>query len=208
VKPATDLNPVGSATWAWQAYDPAVKADLWSTAMVIGSAVYFVDPIGLDQRAMEQLVADRIVGGVFVTNENHLRSAPGLAKQFSAQILAHHELANQETLAGLPVTALSDGHAIAGGALRIIDIPGAPAGEIAIFHDSDRGEMIVGDAVINLPPHGFTFLPNKYCSNPRAMRRSLRDLLGFSFERMLFAHGAPIMQGARDKLEQLIATAE
>jgi hypothetical protein len=33
-------------------------------------------------------------------------------------------------------------------------------------------------------------------------------LLEFSFERILFAHGAPIMQGARGKLEQLIATAE
>jgi glyoxylase-like metal-dependent hydrolase (beta-lactamase superfamily II) len=208
VKPATDLTPVGSATFVWQDYDPAVKADLWSTAMVVGSVVYFVDPIGLEQRATQRLVADRTVAGIFVTNENHVRSAPVLAKQFSAQVLAHHELANHETFADVPVTALSGGRAIAGGALRIIGVPGAPAGEIAIFHDSDGGEMIVGDALINFPPHGFTFLPNKYCSNPRVMRRSLTDLLEFSFERILFAHGAPIMQGARGKLEQLIATAE
>jgi hypothetical protein len=208
VKPAIDLTRVGSATFVWQEYDPAVKADLWSTAMVLGPAVYFVDPIGLEQGAMQGLLADRIVAGVFVTNENHLRSAPVLAKQLSTQILAHHELANHETFADLPVTALSGGDPIAGGALRIIEIAGAPAGEIAIFRDSDSGEIIVGDALINFPPHGFTFLPNKYCSNPRAMRRALRDLLEFSFERMLFAHGAPIMHGARDKLEQLIATAE
>jgi hypothetical protein len=208
VKPAADVTQIGSASFLWQEYDPTVKADLWSTALIVGSAIYLVDPIELEQRAVEDVVADRTVGGIIVTNENHLRATRLFAEQFSVPILAHHELANHEVFQNLPVTALSGGQSVADGAMRMIEVSGAPAGEIAIFHDSDSGEMIVGDALINFPPHGFTFLPNKYCTNARTMRRSLKHLLEFSFERMLFAHGAPIMTGARGKLEQLLSAAE
>ena len=64
--------------------------------------------------------------------------------------------------------------------------------------------MIMGDALINFEPYGFTFLPAKYCSNAKMMRRSLPKLLDYSFDRMLFAHGTPIVCGARQRLEELL----
>jgi len=85
-----------------------------------------------------------------------------------------------------------------------IEIPGGPAGETAIYQASDGGSVIIGDALINFEPYGFAFLPKKYCANEKQMRRSLRRLLDYDFERMLFAHGTPIMQSARKKLEQLL----
>jgi hypothetical protein len=36
------------------------------------------------------------------------------------------------------------------------------------------------------------------------MRHSLSKLLDHSFERMFFAHGTPILMGARRRLEQLL----
>ena len=83
-------------------------------------------------------------------------------------------------------------------------IEGAPAGEIAVFDDADGGTMIMGDALINFEPYGFALLPAKYCSNAKLMRRSLPKLLDYSFERMLFAHGTPILSGARRRLERLL----
>jgi glyoxylase-like metal-dependent hydrolase (beta-lactamase superfamily II) len=66
--------------------------------------------------------------------------------------------------------------------------------------------MVLGDALINFEPRGFGLLPAKYCLNPRMMRRSLAKLLDYTFERMLFAHGTPILSGARDRLKELLAT--
>ncbi|PYJ69352.1 MAG: hypothetical protein DME76_09285, partial [Verrucomicrobia bacterium] len=55
----------------------------------------------------------------------------------------------------------------------------------------------------NFEPYGFTFLPAKYCSNQKEMRRSLRKLLDYKAERLLFAHGTPIVSGAGEKLQGL-----
>ena len=63
--------------------------------------------------------------------------------------------------------------------------------------------VIIGDALINFETYGFTFLPGKYCSNEKEMRRSLRKLLDYKAERMLFAHGTPILSRASERLKSL-----
>ena len=74
-----------------------------------------------------------------------------------------------------------------------------------VFHfPGDGGTIVVGDAVINLDPYGFSLLPAKYCADQKLMRRSLRQLLDFSFARFLFAHGMPVLAGARARLEMLL----
>jgi len=68
----------------------------------------------------------------------------------------------------------------------------------------DGGTLIVGDALINFESYGFTFLPAKYCSNQKQMRRSLRKLLDYRAQRMLFAHGTPILSDASERLRGLL----
>jgi hypothetical protein len=87
-----------------------------------------------------------------------------------------------------------------------IPVEGAAAGEIAIYCEAGKGTMVMGDALINFDPYGFTFLPPKYCSNFKLMRLSLSKLLDYSFERMLFSHGEPILSNARERLETLLKT--
>ena len=90
--------------------------------------------------------------------------------------------------------------------LTAVAIDGGPAGEMALHCEDNGGTMVLGDALINFEPHGFGLLPAKYCLDPNLMRRSLRKLLDYAFERMLFAHGTPILSGARTRVEQLLAT--
>jgi hypothetical protein len=89
-------------------------------------------------------------------------------------------------------------------ALTAVEVEGAAAGEIAIHSAVGDGTMVVGDALINFEPYGFALLPAKYCSNFKVMRESLSRLLDYSFDRMLFAHGLPILSRARERLEQLL----
>ena len=147
----------------------------------------------------------RTIAGIFVTNVNHCRAAADFAEKFAAPIFAHS--------ATCAACKLSSGREVNDGQTFIpnacaIEIQGAAAGEMAIYHEQDGGALIVGDALINFEPYGFTFLPPKYCSDAKEMRRSLRRLLDYNFERMLFAHGTPLMHSARRKLEELLRSNE
>jgi len=86
----------------------------------------------------------------------------------------------------------------------VIEVEGAVTGEIALYHSSNGGTLIVGDALINFEPYGFTLLPRKYCLSEKQMRSSLHQLLTRPAERMLFAHGTPILSGANARLQQLL----
>ena len=90
------------------------------------------------------------------------------------------------------------------GELEVIEVEGAVAGEIALYHAPNGGTLIVGDALINFEPYGFTLLPRKYCLSEKQMRSSLHQLLARPAERMLFAHGTPILSGANARLRQLL----
>jgi len=182
---AAEIETIGPSLCLWRVYDPALKAELYSTAVTIGERTYLVDPVPLTPSALAQLCSQSAIAGVIVTNENHQRAAPEFAER-------------------LKVPIYSDGAQTFPSGLTAVQIEGAVRGEIAVHSDAGAGVVVMGDALINFEPYGFTFLPAKYCSNVKVMRRSLLKLLAYSFDRMLFAHGTPILVGARRRLEQLL----
>jgi hypothetical protein len=197
---ALEIEPVGLGIALWRAYDPSVKADLYSSAVTTPSGSYLVDPIPLQPEAEARLASETKIAGIILTNENHERAAALFAQKFRAPIYADAALARATQLAGvrsIQEVSLAE-------EMKPIRIDGGPAGEIAVLFAVGSGTMVVGDALINFEPYGFDLLPAKYCSNFKLMRRSLSKLLDHSFERMLFAHGTPITSHARDRLEVLL----
>ncbi|MDQ6940043.1 MAG: hypothetical protein M3119_07800 [Verrucomicrobiota bacterium] len=190
-----EVQRLDAALSIWSRYDAAVKADLFSTAIAVGSKTFLIDPIALGD---EELPIGPPVTGIVITNANHLRASVDFSAKFSAPIYAMRH-------ANAPgAHELRDGDVLAN-EVQIIATEGAAPGEIALFLPRDQGLLIVGDALINFGSNGFTFLPAKYCSDSKRMRKSLSKLLALNFERMLFAHGTPIMSKARDRLATLIA---
>jgi glyoxylase-like metal-dependent hydrolase (beta-lactamase superfamily II) len=198
---ARDLTQLLPGLFVWQQYDSKIKAELFSSAMVTSAGLYIVDPIPLAEECVVELVNVAPVSGIVVTNSNHLRAADDYATRFRAPVFAHAESFSHEELPCL--NEIDDGERIAN-QLEVITIDGAPPGEIALYHSPDGGTVIVGDALINFQPYGFTFLPRKYCRNQKEMRRSLRKLLGLEVERLLFAHGTPLLSDASSRLGQLL----
>ena len=198
---ASDLAAVAPGFRIWQACDPAVKADIFSTACVTEHGIYLVDPIPLQDGALAELLGEDSIVGIIVTNANHLRAAPHFAQRFSVPILALPK--------SIPHKTRSDFREVMDGSnicheLRVMGIDGAVPGEIVLYYRPDSRALIVGDALINFEPYGFNFLPGKYCLDEEAMRRSLRKLLDHPAERMLFAHDTPITSPASERLKRLL----
>lgn len=194
-----DFAQLRPGLWLWHTYDPTVKTELFSSAIATPSGIFLVDPIPLPDRHLATLTEAGPVTGIIVTNANHQRAAFDYSDRFSVPVLGH-----PETLAAIKPTRVGD---LAEAGLDRIDIPGAVTGEIALYQPSNGGTLIVGDALINLEGYGFTFLPAKYCLDQKQMRQSLRKLLPLPVERLLFAHGTPVITQARERLIALIKPA-
>lgn len=182
-----ELDQVAPGLFIWQRYDSAVKADLFSTAMVTPAGVYLVDPIPIKSAALRPVLEGGEVVGVILTNANHARASAEFAERFHVAIAGKGRPGERPSLE-----------------ITFIEIEGAAEGEIALHLARDGGTLIMGDALINMDSSGFAFLPAKYCSNHKLMRKSLRQLLDCRFERILFAHGLPILSQAHARLTELL----
>lgn len=191
-----EFSRLSAAFAIWHGYDDKIKAELFSTALVTGSELTIIDPIVLPDTYRPELESLGSIARIVITNANHARDAANFAHTPSVPIFAPAELTLPNSY------ALHDALEI--GPLRVIRIEGAAAGEVALYHPDDGGTLIMGDALINFDPHGFTFLPRKYCINQKQMIRSLRKLLECDVARMFFAHGNPLMSRAHERLEALL----
>jgi Metallo-beta-lactamase superfamily len=198
---AQEVQEVSPGILVWQAYDSKVKADLFSTALETPAGSWLVDPVPLEADGVLTLSARAKAAGVVVTNANHTRAAVEFAAAFSTDIYVSDHI--RESADFPQATGVRDGEMFSAG-LTAVGIDGGPAGEMALHYEGNGGTMIVGDALINFEPHGFGLLPAKYCLDARLMRRSLSKLLDYDFERMLFAHGTPILSTARTRLAELL----
>jgi glyoxylase-like metal-dependent hydrolase (beta-lactamase superfamily II) len=196
-----DFHQLLPGLWAWQSYDSTVKADLFSSAIRTSAGTYIVDPIALPEADLGRLFERALVAGIIVTNANHPRASSAYSDRFSAPIFGDAQ--SFPDLKPARFAEAKKGAAI-GGELEVIEIEGAVAGEIALYHASNGGTLIVGDTLVNFEPYGFSFLPRKYCLNEKQMRNSLPQLLARPAERLLFAHGTPILSGASQRLQQLL----
>lgn len=201
MQPASDFDRIAPNIAIWHEYDSTVKAELYSTCLVTSRGTHLIDPIPLESEALYELIGSNSVAGIIVTNGNHHRASAKFAEEFSVPLFGL--TGSSPNKAARELKSVTDGEKISEG-LRAIGIEGAADGEIALHYAPDGGTFIIGDSLINFEPYGFTFLPAKYCSNQQQMRRSLRKLLDYKAERILFAHGTPILSGANERLRGLL----
>lgn len=201
MRPASDFDRIAPDIAIWHAYNPEVKAELYSTCLATGAGTYLVDPILLQRQAFDEMMGSRPVTGIVLTNSNHHRAAAQFAQRFQVPIFAHHETSPEDEPSRL--ATIADGEEISDG-LLVIGVEGAAPGEIVLHYAGNGGTLIVGDALVNFEPYGFSFLPAKYCSNEKQMRRSLQKLSDYEAERILFAHGTPILSRASERFRGLL----
>lgn len=189
------LDRATPGVWTWHAYDPDVRTELFSAAVVADAGLVLIDPIRLCEAGVGQLALHRPVAAIVLTNENHTRAAAWFRSRFGAPIFAHPEAVGALNVA-LDGT-LTPARLVAGN-LSVLEIAGAVSGEIALRHPG--GSLHFGDAVIHLEATGLTALPEKYCTDPKALKESLRNLAFEGIETVTFAHGTAIEEGGGNRL--------
>ena len=198
MKPATRLTEIAPGVHRWSCWHTQWKVDFSSYAVVTGDGVYYVDPTRPGPTLQKKLAALGAPLGVFLTNANHERDADWFRKQYDIQVYAH-EKAKPECEHKLDVLVL-DGEKLPGGP-RVIHLPGAGAGEVGLITGN---VILLGDALIHPKGKDLTFLPDQYCDDAKQSRQSLRKLLDLDFQTLTFAHGEPIVGGAKQQLTALL----
>lgn len=198
MKPLSEYYTVCPGLFHWQGYEPAVKCDCSSTAIVTPAGLIFIDPIPLAEEALKDLVAESFSApaAVVLTSGNHQRETLSLAGRFGIPIFAPADagddiIADQRFRSGDPVAGMES-----------IALPGLGPGETVFLHE---GALIFGDALINLEPEGLRLLPEKYREDKKQSLRSLTALKGLNPRILLFAHGNPIIQNAALRLAGCLA---
>lgn len=195
---AVELYPHG--VFSWQGYEPAVKADLTSTALEVGGELILIDPVCLADSAWKTLITGRKPVAIFLTNGNHQRDSLAIQKSLAIPIIAP---------VGAKVEVDADIWIEAGNQTQIhgltpLLLPGAGPGETAYFRPGDDGGvLVIGDAVINLLPEGMRHLPDKYCENPAIAKASVEGLCDLPVAALCFAHGKPVFEDAQSLLRGL-----
>ena len=194
MKPVADFHQITSDLFVWHGYNPECKTDCTSTAIRTPDGFVLIDPVRLEEQAIERMVSDDKVVAVLLTNGNHLRGSLYEKERLDVPIYAP---SGAESMLRVD-RVVSDGELL-WETLRAIALPGGSPGETA-YHAP--GVLVIGDAVTNLD--GLQVLPEKYCADLPLLLNSLRAIRPLQFEIACFAHGLPIVGKARERLADIV----
>jgi glyoxylase-like metal-dependent hydrolase (beta-lactamase superfamily II) len=194
MKPVADFHQISSDLFVWHGYNPECKTDCTSTAVRTPDGFVLIDPVRLEEQAIERMVSDDKVVAVLLTNGNHLRGSLYEKERLDVPIYAP---SGAESM--VPVDRVVRDGELLWERLRAIALPGGSPGETA-YHAP--GVLVIGDALTNLD--GLHVLPEKYCADLPLLLNSLRAIRPLQFEVACFAHGLPIVGNARQKLADII----
>lgn len=153
-----------------------------------------IDPVDPGNDADRNAVLDLgEIKTIIITNRNHVRAAPWLAKASKASVYMHKK---EEPATKINVDKRVEEGDLILGELRVIEFPGKSPGEIGLIREDDGGQLFIGDALIGRPTGSLSLLPDAKLDNPKQLRRSLRNLIDEDFDALLLADGASVLSEA------------
>jgi len=100
---ASEVESISSSVSIWRLYDPAVKAELYSTAVGTGDRTYLIDPVPLASEPLADIAAQCVISGIVVTNANHGRATAVFAERFRVPVYVHSLVADKAALPRIQV---------------------------------------------------------------------------------------------------------
>lgn len=180
----------------WSVYSAQAKCTLTSHAWSHEGKVVLIDPVATGASATSALQQLGSPVLIIATNANHDRDILQWKQRLQIPVAA-----SAHAVKGLgfkPEVILESCPVIHG--LKPLALEGGALGEHALY-SAEQKLLIVGDALVHLPETGLAPLPDKYCTDPTRLHRSLAALAELDFETLAFAHGEAIVSSARARVQ-------
>ncbi len=160
-----------------------------------------VDPVEPPDEVLEQIGRGG-VARILITNRNHTRAANRVRERTGARTAIHPADSAHARNQGAELDdELRVGEKV--GPFVVIAAHGKSPGEVAL-HWPERKILIAGDALVGDPPGKCKLLPEKVMDDPAGLRKSVKALLSLDFDILLPGDGEPILQGAKERLKELV----
>ena len=200
MKPIPEYSSLAAGQlFLWSAYDPKIKYECSSSALITSAGLVFIDPLPLAKEILAELLSEAALppAGILLTNANHQRDSLELSKKLSIPIYA--PLATKKEI--VATFYFEPDEKIFG--MLSLDLPGFGVGETAFF-DEEKKILTVGDVIINGGTEGLLLLPKKYCENQQLALKSLQKLKKVAPTILITAHGMPVTVSAAERLHALL----
>ena len=160
-----------------------------------------IDPVEPSGEDLDEL-ARHGVARILITNRNHSRAANAIRARTGARTAIHPADAAHARREGAELDDELSPQERAG-PFVVVGAPGKSPGEVAL-HWPERKILLVGDAVVGDPPGRCKLLPEKVIDDLPKLQESVRGLLDLDFDILLVGDGVPILQSAKDRLQELV----
>jgi len=191
----------------WVTFHEGIKYDIDSYYIEATDPAVLIDPrVPADE--LEWFERHKAPEHVLLTNRHHYRHSDRFEEAFGTKVWCHAEGLHEFTEAE-QVEAYQHGDELPGGILAL-PIGALCPEETALLIPVGDGILAIGDALIRYGDE-LAFVPDQYMSDdPEGVKRGLRDALlrhaeAHEFDTLLFAHGKPLVGGAKSKLKTFLA---
>jgi hypothetical protein len=198
------VEEIAPGLWHWTARHPHIGSTV--SSYYLESECVLLDPMfppdGPDWFRDRECIPRHVV----MSNRHHDRDSWGLREAFGCEV---HCIANglHELEGRGPVTPFQFGDELPGG-ITVHEV-GALCPDETALHIPGHQALACADGVVRWPGvDGVTFVPDWLMDEPQETKEGLRAaygrLLELDFERLLLAHGDPVVDGAKATLRSFV----
>jgi hypothetical protein len=188
----------------WSAFHEGIGQDVHS-GFVLASGT-LIDPMEPPQ-GLEVVGALATPKRIVLSNRHHYRHSARYAEHFGCQVLCN-EAGLHEFDERRPVAGFAFGDRLARD-VRALELGSICAEETALSLELDGGALWFGDGVTRGREGSLAFMPDRLLGDDpegvrAGLRERLRSLTDEDFDTLLFAHAAPVCEGAKRMLGALV----
>ena len=190
----------------WSAIHPRIRLPVDSHYLEFAGMV--LDPM-VPREGLEWFEGRQAPGQIVLTNRHHLRDSERFAGAFGATVRCT-ESGLHEFPSGPTVEGFAFGEELAPG-ITAHQLGAICPDDTAIqIQTSEGAALAFADGLVRPRGGGLAFVPGFLMGDdPSAVRVQLRESLGalleLDFDSMLFAHGEPLIGGAKGALREFLA---
>lgn len=189
--------------WGWSTFNPERNLDFHSTLWVRPGGNVVFDPLPQTDHDRKHLLELGPLAWIVVTNSDHVRDAPALAKATGAKLAGPR--GEQATMPLQCDRWLGDGDRLVEG-LELVAFEGSKTpGELACIIEGHT--LITGDLIRAHQAAQLTLLPDPKLTDKQRAIASVERLASLELEAVLVGDGWPIFCDGQRVLRELIARA-